>query len=667
MRTRYSRIVGIAAVAWVAVMTGCLDRELRPLNPCLVSGVSRKVQVRNVDKVDLLMMVDNSNSMAGEQASLKKEFPNVIRVLTTGFRSPDDPNPFPPVKDLHVGIVSSDMGIPGVELPPSCHANGGDDGMLQNMPRGDNCAAMYPLWLSFIGDAKIGPLTDAMQFANDVGCIATLGTGGCGFEQQLESPFKALMPKILNDASGNAIPNPYRFIATDEDRTYGRGDTPVAQGGNRGFIRDSRTEGLSLIAILIVSDEEDCSVKETGHLKPNNQLPEDSPYRQEDINLRCFNHKDFLYDLEMRYLKGFQALRPGNEKLVVFAAIVGVPTYLVEESVLEQVDFDDDASREAFYQQILNDEYMIEKVDPSTMPGMGQGNLTPSCIRPPGPGETAPSTAYPPRRIVELARLFGSNGIVQSICQDDFGPAMSAIINIIAKQLGEVCLPRPLTRQSNGLVPCNVVWELPAQAPVGAPTPTRCDQLPFLGPVDEGRSPTNASGGANCKVKQIEVTDLNATVAPVGEGWFYDNFTDELKKTCKETEQQRVAFTAEAKPPTGVTVKLECLNETQKLANTRLDLAQSVAQPEIGTNCGGEVGTMKPSGDQACIVTLQDNSQDGSMFCHPDLNVCVKRCTSDVECPPAWVCDNRPDTLAATKGKGAYCVNPTCGADTTTK
>jgi hypothetical protein len=108
------------------------------------------------------------------------------------------------------------------------------------------------------------------------------------------------------------------------------------------------------------------------------------------------------------------------------------------------------------------------------------------------------------------------------------------------------------------------------------------------------------------------------------------------------------------------------LNETQKLANTRVDLAQAVVQPEIGTNCGGEIGTTKPKGDIACVVTLANNAEDPSMFCHPDLNVCVQSCTSDTDCPPAWVCDNRVDTLTATKGKGPYCVNPTCGADTTT-
>src|SRR5205085_6258230 len=98
---------------------------------------SRQVQVKNVDKVDLLFMVDNSNSMAGEQKSLREQFPVVIRVLTTGQRTPGDPSPFPPAKDLHVGIVTSDMGLPGVNFG-SCHADGGDDGHLQHTPHGDN-------------------------------------------------------------------------------------------------------------------------------------------------------------------------------------------------------------------------------------------------------------------------------------------------------------------------------------------------------------------------------------------------------------------------------------------------------------------------------------------------------------------------------------------------
>ena len=56
-------------------MSACLERELKPLNPCLVTATTRRVQVLGVDKVDLLFMVDNSNSMAGEQASLQGAVP----------------------------------------------------------------------------------------------------------------------------------------------------------------------------------------------------------------------------------------------------------------------------------------------------------------------------------------------------------------------------------------------------------------------------------------------------------------------------------------------------------------------------------------------------------------------------------------------------------------
>lgn len=674
MSTRQHSLVGVASFAIAVLATGCLDRELKPLNPCLVSGVSREVQVKNVDKVDLLFMVDNSNSMAGEQQSLKAQFPNVITILTTGYRDGalmKDPQPFPPVKDLHVGVVSSDMGIPGVEYS-NCHADGGDDGKLQHTPRGDTCntadPVFIPQFLSFIGDAKRGVVTDVTKFANDVSCIATLGTGGCGFEQQLEAPFKALWPSIYTDARGSVVtPNPYNFIATTPQGTMGKGDISPQQGGNLGFLRNDRTQGLSLIAIVVVTDEEDCSVSKTQHLKPAFQLSDtmepEATYKKEDINLRCYWHPEFSYDVIERYYKGFRMLRPGNETLVVFAGIVGVPKDLVDDTVLGRVDFTQEASRNGFYDTILSDPRM--KQTPDSLVNTGTGNLNPSCTRP-VPGEDVPSTAYPPVRIVQLAKAFGENGIVQSICQDDFGPAMVQIINIIARQLGEVCLPRQLVRQRSGKVACNVVWELPQTAIGNSGTPTECN-LPFLGPVDEGRSPTNKSGGKNCKVHQLAVSvdDVRAKVAPTDPigGWFYDNYTADLDKTCKKTEPQRVAFSNDAKPPIGVTVKLECLNETQKLANTRANLAPN--QPEIGTACGMDISGAALSGDAACVVVSTNGTQDGGMFCHPETNVCVRKCVSSTDCPPAWVCDDRDTTLMSTQGRGAYCVNPTCGADTT--
>jgi hypothetical protein len=661
MNTRQCSSVGTACLVIAAFATGCLDRELKPLNPCLVSGVSRKVAVNNVDKVDLLFMVDNSNSMAQEQGSLRAQFPKLITVLTTGMRSATDTMPFPPAKDLHVGVVSSDMGIPGYDFG-SCRADGGDDGVLQHAPHPDathTCDASYPMaYLAY--NQKLTPDPSAtVKFANDFGCIAALGTGGCGFEEQLEAPLKALWPKIYMDANGNVAVNPIKFLADNNhpDNQYGHGD-----GANAGFLRNDVTQGLSLIAIVVVTDEEDCSVKTTEHFHKAQDYPDTSPYKTEDINLRCFYNPMFSYDIKTRYLTAFQALRPNNPNLVVFAAITGVPPDTVTPDLVAKTDFSDPAQHDAFYNNILSNPLMTEMIDASTMPGSGNGNLQTSCERTDATGQV--STAYPPVRIVQLASMFGENGIIQSICQDDFGPAMDAIINVIAKQLGEVCLPRPLVRKQDGTVGCNVVWELPVPGTAPNSTATTCAELPFLGPVDMGRATTNAAGGVNCKVNQLAVTPTETMTMnpPDGEGWYYDNYSADLVKTCSKTQQQRVAFTAMAKPPTGVTVKLECLNETQKLANTRTDLSAD-AQPEIGTPCGIDVNG-GVSGDAACLILLNTGKTDDTLFCNTELNTCVRKCMSDTDCPPAWVCDNRPATLAADPMQRASCVNPTCGADT---
>jgi hypothetical protein len=391
---------------------------------------------RPVDKVDLLFMIDNSNSMYGEQASLKAQFPKLMQMLTSGRRSPDDPAPFPPVTDLHVGVVTSDMGIPGVNFGPGtgCDSTNGDDGVLQHAGHGPGCDADYPAFLAY--SAADG--SDAEKLANDFACIASVGTGGCGFEQQLEAPLKALWPSVYLDSAGKPLnPNPISFLSTEPAGSLGHGDVPAAEGGNAGFLRTDPNEGLSLIAIVVVTDEEDCSVKTTEHLKPPGQLPNSSPYKEQDVNLRCYYNKQFLYDLRERYFQGFRALRPGNEQLVVFAAIVGVPVDLVDEASLLDTDFSDRTARDAYYERILNDERMQERIDPATNSGSGTGNLLPSCRRVDAAGNE--STAYPPRRMVELAQLFGANGRVQSICQDDFSPAMDAIVNMMAHRIEAPC------------------------------------------------------------------------------------------------------------------------------------------------------------------------------------------------------------------------------------
>jgi hypothetical protein len=629
------------ALTITLVLSGCLERELKPLNPCLVSGVVAEVEVANVDKIDLLFMVDNSHSMLDEQNSLAREIPDLIRILTSGDRDLDGEQDFPPAKDLHIGVISSDLGLPGVSDYEGCSGLG-DNGELRSMPSttdDPSCSAtqLSPPFLTYNkanGD-------DAEKLIQDFACIAKLGTGGCGFEQQLESALKAVWPG--NDSVVKFVTDP-----------TGKGSSGNAGPGfaNGDFIRNDPNEGPSLIAIVLVTDEEDCSSNNLGHFPL--RASEHGP------NTRCFfegqrPEPNNLFDVQ-RYIDTFKALRRGQEQLVIFAGIVGVPERLVTKEAMGAYDRKDRAQSDAFFDSLLNDPDMQERIDARNPNDPTDDNIVPSCKG----GDLA--NAYPPRRIVQVAKGFGANGVIQSICQDNFAPAMDAIIKTIAEQLPDVCLPRPLVRSSDGMVECNVIWELPRE-PMGT-TPTRCDERSYLSPPDSNRSAKGKSGGAACKVTQLPVIGM---AEPTGtDGWFYDDFSEDTLAQCTlYPDKQRITFTPGATPPSGVLVKLECLNETQSLPNTRTDLQQNIEQPAVGDGCdmvmlrGREV-----SNDDACVVLLAEpvngSNEDRSLFCHLESRVCVQRCSTSAECPAAWVCDTNADSIA--RAGHAYCVNPTCGS-----
>jgi hypothetical protein len=633
---------------------------------CLVSGATTQVASTSVDKLDMLFIIDNSNSMQEEQAALRAQFAHMIQVLATGDDDADGESEFPAVKDLHLGVVSSDMGLLGIDGVQNC-SGFGDDGILQHAPSPNiqGCSPSYPPFLSYRAGGS-----DPNTTANDFACIASLGTGGCGFEQQLEAALKALWPSMdpgapngmnritfLGDATGNGV--------------FGHGDTD-----NAGFLRNDPTQGLSALAIVVVTDEEDCSSSNTKHFTPPTFLDPNDPLAMQPLNLRCFFNKqndngNELYNLE-RYVNGFKALRPGNENLVVFAAIAGVPADLVDAQHLAQVDFGDVASRDAFYAGILNDSHMQEVIDPASMTTPGTGNLIPSC-------QTATGKAYPPRRIVEVAHQFGENGIVQSICQTDFGPVMDAIMGVIQKQLGAPCLQRTLSRHTDGLVDCDVVWELPRPDDAPASTPTECGQAgwEFLLEPDPTHAKVTEDGGVICKIPQlaVKVDGSAGTLHQVStkidgetfsQGWYYDDFSDSVAKECSGGSKQRIAFTPQAKPPTGVVVKLECLDQIP-ITPARTDIVKNLQQPAIGSACSEvERNGQTLSGDAACAVRLSKPTKqwpdmiDKSMFCHPQINQCVLSCGADTDCPDGWSCD---DSAAARSAAGEpFCVAPACSA-----
>jgi hypothetical protein len=240
---------------------------------------------------------------------------------------------------------------------------------------------------------------------------------------------------------------------------------------------------------------------------------------------------------------------------VIFSAIVGVPPELVTPEQLANVDFGNPAQTDAFYDGILAAPAMQEVLDPRGNMDPADDNLVPSCDR----GTDA--LAYPPRRIVQVAKAFGQNGVVQSICQEDFSPAVNAIIDRIAGQLGGPCLSIDEDRRPDGTIACDVYWQLPAPGQNVAGTPTSCDQLDFL----TGTSLTGSNGGEVCRVQQLPVRqngsgelEVAATSDGDTDGFYYDDFSSDTESQCLSGPHARIEFSPNAQPPSGVFVVLDC-------------------------------------------------------------------------------------------------------------
>ncbi|MDH5675483.1 MAG: hypothetical protein OEZ06_25395 [Myxococcales bacterium] len=506
---------------------GCTgDGETR----CVLGGRCRALSGGAAGKLDLLFMIDNSGSMREEHLALQEQIPSLMRMLTSGDRDGDGIADFVPATDVHLGVVSSDMGLVGIQGIPGCEGLG-DDGILNSIPSPavPGCQPSYPMFLSYTPDT-----TTPQQIADDFRCVGSLGTEGCGFEQQLESVLKAVTPST----------SPIRFLGD----ANGFGRLGHGDGVNAGFVR-SGAEGSSVVAIVVVTDEEDCSSRDTRHFTPDQYLPPGDPLTMQDLNLRCFYNPNNLYSLT-RYLEGLKALRPEDTDLVIYGAIVGIPPDLVDESALAAVDFRDPIARDAFYDGILADPRMQAVPDPTRTPAQG-GNLTPSCI-------TANGRAYPPRRFVELAKGFGEASIVQSICQEDFTPVADAIVGRISDSLGGSCLAWSLPR-SAGEVPCEVVFELAPAGTVGTSVHS-CNDLPYLA-TPSNRPTTTAAGREVCIVDQVPVVDTGSGPQPQTGlvGWYYDDFSAEASTECSPTVgPRRIAFCGGAAIVDGANAYLDC-------------------------------------------------------------------------------------------------------------
>ena len=404
------------------------DMGMDPL-ACTLAGTSVAVRVTEVDSIDLLFMVDNSFSMIEEQGALISEIPRLVQVLATGDRNADGVQDFRPLSSIQIGVVTSDMGIGGVSISPAAHCGSlsGDDGVLLTEHGGDDptCLVAYPPFLEFLSDSD-----DPATLAQHAACLPTTGPNGCAFEQQLEAVLKALTPAdsdvVFEQTRGGEVVR----------STRGHGGAGV----NGGFLRED-----SLLAIVMVTDEDDCSSEDVDlydieSASPIYPVPR-SETGQPAPNLQCFAYRHVQYDVLKRYVSGFMALRPDFPSLVVFAAITGVaPDVLAANTTTTAVGGRTFATHD--FGGMLASPSMAEVV---VAPGY---TLAPSCSRPNPDNPLSDNLASPPRRLVSVAEgveQAGGHGVVASICQArdpdngdfraDFSPAVDRILSAIANAL----------------------------------------------------------------------------------------------------------------------------------------------------------------------------------------------------------------------------------------
>ena len=393
--------------------------------------------------VDLLFVIDNSNSMDEEQRRLAVRFGQLLDALRSHRFGPDKSGkPCSSVDssgcdipDLRVGVITTDLGAGNYNLP-SCEQAGGDRGRLQSKATLAGCTPPKDRWISYKkGVSNVpGTGTDEIEKVKQAfSCIARVGTGGCGFEQTIDASRRALDP-LLNI--------------------------------NPGFLRnDPQKNDDAMLAVVYITDEDDCSAANVQLYDPSQQGLSDplgplSSYRcfEFGVTCQCSGAKactrttsgprkncvpggKYLYRVSS-YISFFRQLKKSiggvpNPDRVFMLALTG-PTDRVE------VAFDGktvslkpscqaagslavpavriEALVHAFARKLTSQEVAAIKAGQSTVPYFVDTSGT----------------------------YFEEN--LHSICTSDFRPALRRLGQRIVGSLGDVCLKPPALTKNGGLL-----------------------------------------------------------------------------------------------------------------------------------------------------------------------------------------------------------------------
>lgn len=522
----------ISALTLGTISQGCLDRPLDTIEPRSTTTLTVDLGADRIDKIDILLAIDDSGSMGDKQVILSEAIPRLVESLVNPDCIPNDPEQgttpitpegdtcpegmhriFEPVSDIHVGVISTSV--------PVANADGDvfkcdGDATLRDAGVDTYAGTGFLAW-DPQGKKDPAGEQDSNALRDDLARLVTgVGQTGCALEQPLESWYRFLIDPDTDNAD------------------------LVAQ--RNAFLRPD-----SLVAIVMLTDENDCSIDPSREFEPAG-LPGRA-------NLSCFDQADKLYPAQ-RYVDGLRSpmitnaagervenpLFAGNVRgadRVLLAGIVGVPwqrlardpdnlaaglmnaTELRDNNVWASVLGEPDEG------VAPRDAHMIESEEPR--PGLplkdgaldpvhghehtvgtnGSGELQYACVFDlpesfhrectgigcdcTSPGDKSVcrqddgtygnvqrrAKAYPGLRQLHVLREIDQQAIVASICASqlederapDYGyqPAIGALLDRLSEKLAPPCLSRDLKPNAAGQVQC-IVLEATA-----APTSCSCE------------------------------------------------------------------------------------------------------------------------------------------------------------------------------------------------